>query len=377
MLPAAECSYLIGNPPFVGARYQSAEQKAELLAVLGKKTKNAGEVDYVGGWFVKAARYMADHPIRAAFVATNSICQGEQAAVLWSPIFDLGVRIDFAHDTFKWVTETAGGAAVFCCIVGFSKQGGAKTLFHYATPVSKAVEQHPAQLNAYLKDAPDVFVWDRSRPLSDVPRMGIGSQPIDGGNYLFTPEQKAEFLAAERGAEKFFHRWCGSQEFIKGIERWVLWLGEATPAELARLPRCRERIQAVRDFRLQSKRSQTLKAAARPQHFGTEIIADGPSLLVPEVSSERRRYIPLGFVTKDEFCSNLVRLIPNASLYHFGVLHSRMHNAWMRTVAGRLKSDYRYSAGLVYNNFVWPTPTPSQQTEIWRAGQSVLDARTL
>lgn len=207
--------------------------------------------------------------------------------------------------------------------------------------------------------------------------MTIGSQPIDNGNYLFKPEEKDEFLALEPGAEKFFHRWYGSQEFIKGIERWVLWLGNATPAELRAMPEVMKRVQAVRDYRMQSNRAQTKKAAERPQHFGTEIIPEGNSLLVPEVSSERRRYIPIGFVESDALCSNLVRLVPNASKYQFGVLHSRVHNAWMRTVAGRLKSDFRYSAGIVYNNFVWPQVTKDQECEIAEHAQAVLDARQL
>ncbi|MDO5535064.1 MAG: N-6 DNA methylase [Propionibacteriaceae bacterium] len=374
VLPPENCTYVIGNPPFRGARYQTPEQKAELAVVFGG-ARNAGNIDYVAGWFMKAAQYVGDHPIRAAFVSTNSIVQGEQVANVWSPIYDLGMRIDFAHDTFRWTNDATGAAAVFVVIVGFSKLGGDKRLFHYPTVDSAPVLEHPAQLNAYLKDAPDVFVWDRSKPLSDVPVMTIGSQPIDDGNYLFTPDEKDAFLAAEPGAERFFKRWYGSQEFIKGIERWVLWLGEATPADLAKLPESVKRIQAVRDYRLKSKRAQTLKAAARPQHFGTEIIPKGNSLLVPEVSSERRRYIPLGFVGAESLCSNKLKLIPEGTLYHFGVLHSRAHNAWMRVVAGRLKSDYNYSSGVVYNNFVWPEATEAQQAEIAELAQAVLDAR--
>ena len=374
VLDPAECNYIIGNPPFVGARYQSKEQKADVLRVFGG-ARNAGNVDFVAAWFMLAARYMGDHPVRAAFVSTNSICQGEQVANVWSPIYDLGVRIDFAHDTFRWTTESSGAAAVFVVIVGFSKRGGAKRLYHYSTVDAEPVLEHPDQLNAYLKDAPDVFVWSRNKPLSDVPVAGIGSQPIDNGNYLFTADEKKAFLEAEPQAERFFHRWFGSQEFIKGIERWVMWLGETTPAELTAMPRAMERVQAVQEYRLASSRAQTRKAAARPQHFGTEIIQHGDALLIPEVSSENRRYIPIGYLADGDMASNLVRLIPEAIRYHFGVIQSRTHNAWMRAVAGRLEGRFRYSIGVVYNNFVWPEVTEQQRAEIARLGQGVLDAR--
>ncbi|WP_246955346.1 DNA methyltransferase [Brachybacterium sp. Marseille-Q7125] len=374
VLDPAECTYIIGNPPFRGARYQDSGQKAELAEVFGG-ARNSGNVDYVSGWFMKAAQYMGDHPIRAAFVSTNSIAQGEQVANVWSPIYDLGVRIDFAHDTFRWVSDAAGQAAVFVVIVGFSKLGGPKRLYHYVTVDAEPELEHPAQLNAYLKDAPDVFVWNRSKPLSDVPEIGIGNKPIDGGNYLFAPEEKVNFLALEPGAEKFFKRWYGSQEFIRGVERWVLWVGEATPAELAKLPETVKRIQAVRDFRAKSKSAPTRAIASKPMRFHVENLPTSESILIPKVSSERRRYIPLGKLDEDTLASDLVFLVPDASMYHFGVLHSRAHNAWMRTVAGRLKSDYRYSGGVVYNNFVWPDATEDQQAEIGEFAQAVLDAR--
>ena len=374
VLPAEQCSYVIGNPPFRGARWQTPTQKAELAAVFGG-ARNAGNIDYVAGWSMKAAQYLGEHPIRAAFVSTNSIVQGEQVANVWSPIYDLGVRIDFAHDTFRWTNEATGAAAVFVVIVGFSKLGGEKRLFHYITVDSAPVLENPSQLNAYLKDAPDVFVWNRSKPLSDVPVMSIGNKPIDGGNYLFTPDEKAAFLAVEPGAERFFKRWYGSQEFIKGIERWVLWLGEATPAELTKLPESVKRIQAVRDYRAASTSAPTRAIAATPTRFHVENMPKGAAILVPEVSSERRRYVPLGYLEPSALASNKLKLIPEGTLYHFGVLHSRAHNAWMRVVAGRLKSDYNYSSGVVYNNFVWPETTEAQQTEIAKLAQAVLDAR--
>ena len=227
----------------------------------------------------------------------------------------------------------------------------------------------------HLADAPDAFVWNRSAPICDVPKIGIGSQPIDDGNYLFTSEARGAFLRIEPGAERFFRKWLGSREFLHGTPRWVLYLGEATFAELKELPRCCERIEPVRQYRLTSKRPQTKKAEDRSQHFGTEVIPQSTSIVIPEVSSERRRYIPMGFIGPEAMCSNLVKLIPNADIYQFGVLQSQVHNAWMRMVAGRLKSDYNYANTIVYNNFVWPEPTDADHAEVERCAQAVLDAR--
>ena len=310
VLAPEDCDYIIGNPPFLGARNQTKAQKAEVKAAFEAigATRNLGDIDYVAAWYAKAVEYMGDHQIRTAFVSTNSICQGAQVANIWHPIYEHGIRIDFAHDTFRWANESNDPAAVYCVIVGFSKLGGQKTLYHYPDIDGEPEVSHPEWINAYLKDAPNVFVWNRSKPLSAVTELTIGSQPIDNGNYLFKPEEKAEFLALEPAAEKFFYRWYGSQEFIKGIERWVLWLGNATPAELRAMPEVMKRVQAVRDYRLQSRRAQTKKAADRPNHFGTEVIPEGNALLIPEVSSERRRYIPIGFVGADTLCSNKVRL---------------------------------------------------------------------
>lgn len=390
VLPAAECSYVIGNPPFLGARNQSKEQKADLAVALGG-SKNCGNVDYVAGWYARAVDYIGDEPVRCAFVSTNSICQGEQVANVWEPLWRKGVRIDFAHNTFRWENEAQGQAHVYCVIVGFSKAGlggGAPQLFHHAAPDAPAVLRRPDRINAYLLDAPDAFVWNRSKPLCNAPRIGIGNKPIDGGNYLFKPDELAAFLAEEPGAERFIHPWLGSDEFIKGKRRYVLWLGDATSSQLKALPKCRERVLAVRDFRFASKSAPTRKLAETPTRFHVENMPAGTSILVPEVSSERRRYIPLGFVEPGIFCSNLVRLIPDAGLYHFGVLHSQAHNAWMRVVCGRLKSDYRYSGGVVYNNFPWPGAAPSSlgvpvaelvepevRQRVERCAQAVLDAR--
>lgn len=387
VLPAEECSFVVGNPPFLGARNQSPDQKAELKEVF-HGSRNCGNVDYVAGWFVKAAEYTVGTHIRCAFVSTNSICQGEQAANVWKPIFDSGIHIDFAHDTFKWSNEASDQAHVFVVVVGFSREGGMKALYHHPRPDSDAEAVTVGNLNAYLMDAPDVLVWNRSEPMCNAPRMGIGSQPIDGGNYLFTPEEMKSFVEAEPGAKGLFRPWMGSNEFINGVSRFVLWLGDLSPKDLRALPKCMERVREVRRFRLASKRLQTKKAAERPSRFGTEIIPKGTSVLVPRVSSARRGYIPLGFVTPEVFCSDSALLISDASLYHFGVLHSRAHNAWMRVVCGRLKGDYRYSGGVVYNNFPWPgvdagsLGTPVEELvaknvreRIEGCAQAVLDAR--
>ena len=369
-----DLTYLVGNPPFLGAHNQSKEQKAELLEVFDG-AKNAGNIDYCGAWYMKAARFTQGKRTRCALVSTNSICQGEQVANLWKPLHDLGIHIDFAHNTFRWDNEAADKAHVFCVIVGFSRENCEKRLYVHDTPDTAEVKKAAKSINAYLSDAPDAFIWNRNKPICDVPKIGIGNKPIDGGFYLFADEEKTDFLNREPGAKSYFHRWIGSREFLHGESRWCLYLGDATFAELKELPRCRERIEAVREYRLASKSVPTRKLADRPAHFHVENMPKGNSIVVPKVSSERRRYIPMGFVGPETLCSDLVFLIPNASLYHFGILQSQFHNAWMRTVAGRLKSDYRYSGGIVYNNFVWPEPTVSQREEVERCAQAVLDAR--
>jgi hypothetical protein len=369
-------SYLLGNPPFVGSKFLNSQQREEVATVF-QGVKGAGVLDYVSCWYQKAAQFMADNPaIRAAFVSTNSITQGEQVGVLWPELFRKGIRIHFAHRTFQWSSEARGKAAVHCVIIGFGLQEVSdRWLFDYDTPKSEPQAVKVKNINPYLVDGPTIVLQNRSKPLSAAPKIGIGSQPIDDGNYLFTVEDKNAFLKQEPVAEKFFHRWLGAIEFINGYERWCLWLGNCPPDELRRMPEALKRVGAVKQFRLKSKRKQTLAAAAFPTHFGTELIPSAPYLLIPKVSSERRSYIPIGFISPDVFCSDLVFMLPDATLYHFGTLSSTMHNAWMRAVCGRLESRYRYSAGIVYNNFPWPKPTDGQRSAIETAGQGVLDAR--
>lgn len=376
VIPAARLSYLLGNPPFVGSKFLDDVQRAEVGAIF-HDVNGAGVLDYVACWYRKAAEYMAgNRAVRAAFVSTNSITQGEQVGILWPELFHRGVILQFAHRTFQWNSEARGKAAVHCVIIGFGLQDvPEKWLFDYDTPKSEPHAVKANIINHYLVDGPNVVLQNRSKPVCNVPEIGIGNKPIDGGNYLFTTEERDAFLKLEPAAGKWFRRWLGSVEFINGYERWCLWLGECPPDELRRMPEALKRVEAVRKVRLESKSIPTRKIADTPTRFHVENMPKGNYLIVPEVSSERRQFIPIGFMGPDTLCSNLVKIIPGATLYHFGILSSTMHNAWMRSVCGRLKSDYRYSSGIVYNNFPWPEPNDRQQASIEAAAQAVLDAR--
>lgn len=350
----------------------SETQKADVNSVF-PGWKNVGNLDYVCCWYKKAADLMKDTAIRTALVSTNSVTQGESVALLWKPLFEAGVHIDFAHRTFRWDSEAAIKAHVHCVIVGFSlAQNRAPRVIYIA-----GRSQTASNINGYLIDADDVFVESRSKPLGDVPEIGIGNQPIDNGNYLFTREEMLDFLRLEPSAEKWFKPWYGSQEFINRQPRYCLWLGTCPPNELRKMPNCLKRVEAVKEYRAASTRAATVKMAAMPTRFQTENMPEGTYILVPKVSSERRRYVPIGLMTSDVLCSDLVFIIPNAGLYHFGVLTSNVHMAWMRTVCGRLKSDYRYSKDIVYNNFLWPDATDEQRAKVERTAQAILDARAL
>lgn len=372
VVPRERLSYIMGNPPFIGARMMGAAQKDDLNDVF-PGWKNAGNLDYVSCWYKKAAELMDGTAIRAALVSTNSVSQGESVANLWKPLFAMGVHIDFAHRTFRWDSEAKSKAHVHCVIVGFSTapNDAPRLLFTAERP------QIVQNINGYLLDADNVFVESRSKPLCDVPEIGIGNKPIDGGFYLFTEEEKAEFLKKEPDAEKWFKLWYGSQEFINRCPRWCLWLGDCPPDALRKMPECMKRVQAVREFRLASKSAGTVKLADTPTRFHVTNMPKDTYILLPKVSSERRRYVPMGFMTPDILCSDLVFIIPNTTLYHLGVLTSNVHMAWMRAVCGRLKSDYRYSKDIVYNNFPWPSPTEAQRIAIEKTAQAILDARAL
>ncbi|MBR3726637.1 MAG: class I SAM-dependent DNA methyltransferase, partial [Prevotella sp.] len=365
--------YIMGNPPFVGARMMTDSQKGDLEHVFGSRWKNVGNMDYVSSWYKKAADLMKfNSKTRAALVSTNSITQGEQVANLWQRLFDDGIRIHFAHRTFRWDSEASLKAHVHCVIVGFSYGESQKTVIFDGEQSIEA-----ANINAYLSDAPNVFIGSRPKPLCDVPEIGIGNKPIDGGNYLFTKEEMEDFIRTEPKSAQFFKPWYGAEEFIHQKPRNCLWLGDCSPAELRQMPHCLKRVEAVRNMRLASKSAGTRKLADRPTRFHVENMPDTNFIIVPRVSSERRRYIPMGFMSPENLTSDAVQIIPDATLYHFGVLESSVHMAWMRGVCGRLKSDYRYSANIVYNNFPWPTPTEAQKAKIEQTAKAILDARAL
>lgn len=370
VVPKSKLNYIMGNPPFVGARLMGSEQKDDVTTIF-EGWKNAGNLDYVCCWYKKAADFMAGTMIRSALVSTNSVSQGESVANLWKPLFESGVHIDFAHRTFRWDSEAKIKAHVHCVIIGFSIAPNAAPKVLYTSDRSQIVHN----INGYLLDAENVFVESRSKPICDVPLMSLGNQPIDGGHYSFTKEEMESFIEKEPQSAQLFRPWIGSREFINRIPRYFLYLRECSPAELRKLPECCKRVEAVRQSRLSSSRAITRKLADTPREFAFTNISNSTYIVVPEVSSERRKYIPMGFLTPDVLCSNLVKIVPNATLYHFGVLTSNVHNAWVRAVAGRLKSDYRYSNTVVYNNFPWPTPTDEQKAKIEQTAQAILDAR--
>ena len=373
VVPKDKLNYIMGNPPFVGARWMNKEQKDELFDVFGEKWKNSGNLDYVSCWYKKASELMKGTYIRTALVSTNSISQGESVATLWKPLFEEGIHIDFAHRTFRWDSEASIKAHVHCVIVGFSCAPSYRPKVIYSAERPLVVNN----INGYLVDANNVFIENRSAPLCNVPSIAMGNQPIDDGNYLFSLEEKNEFIKKEPQSEKWFKPWYGAQEFINQEPRYCLWLGECSPNELRKMPECLKRVQAVREFRLTSKRAATLKLADTPTRFQTENMPVGKFVVIPEVSSEKRKYVPMGYMDDSVLCSNKLRLMPNAELYHFGILESNVHMAWMRAVCGRLEMRYDYSIKIVYNNFPWCNPTAEQKKKIEETAQAILDARAL
>ena len=372
VVPAEELNYIMGNPPFLGARIMSSGQKDDLISVFGAKWKNIGNMDYVTGWYKKSLEMMqANSLIRAALVSTNSITQGEQVANLWGPLMKAGIHIDFAWRTFIWDSEANDKAQVHCVIVGFSIGNIPKSRIIF----DRNSAYSASNINGYLIEGENVVVESRQHPLFDVPEIGIGNKPIDGGNHLFKDDEKGHFVKKEPGSEKYFIRWYGSEEFINKRPRWCLWLGNANPVDLLKLPECMKRIAAVRDFRLASSSPGTVKLADKPTRFHVENMPTDTYLLIPRVSSERRFYIPIGFMSADTLTSDSAHIAMGATLYHFGVLTSLVHNAWLRVVCGRLKSDFRYSKDIVYNNFPWPDVTEEQKAKIEGTAQAILDAR--
>lgn len=372
VVPKSKLNYIMGNPPFVGARLMGKEQKADVNTIF-PGWKNAGNLDYVCCWYKKASDMMQGTSVCSALVSTNSVAQGESVANLWKPLFDAGVHIDFAYRTFRWDSEAKIKAHVHCVIIGFSVAASStpKKLFDGDR------YQVAENINGYLLDGENVFVESRSKPICNVPEIGMGNQPIDNGQYLFEKEDMETFIKKEPSAAAYFHPWYGAKEFISQKPRYCLWLGECSPAQLKQMPYCLERVRTVKEYRESSTRASTVKMAMKPTRFQTENMPKGHYVVIPEVSSEKRRYIPIGYLDDSKLCSNKLRLVPSATLFMFGVLESNVHMAWMRCVCGRLKSDYDYSIKIVYNNFPWPTPTEQQKAKIEQTAQAILDARAL
>lgn len=372
-----QLTHIVGNPPFIGSKIMSQTQR-DSLAKQFDGDKGVGVLDYVCGWYIKAARYVQNTTVKAAFVSTNSVVQGEQTALLWRPMMEkYGVKIHFAHRTFKWTNEAKGNAAVYCIIVGFANfETNNKRIFDYLDIKGEAHEIKAKNINAYLVDGKNLFVPKLRKPICNVPTISFGSMPNDGGNFLFTNEEKEEFIKNEPRSEKFFKELLSAHEFLNGHKRWCLWLKEAEPSELKQLKLVSERIENVRKLRGQSNRDATKKLADFPTLFGEDRQPKSKYVLIPLHSSENRRFIPIGFIDECNIANNSCSTIENAFLYHFGVLTSMMHMAWVKSTCGRIKSDYRYSNELVYNNYPWPeNPTTKQQETIEKAAQKVLDAR--
>lgn len=377
IIPKQELSYIMGNPPFVGYSLQNKGQKEDILSVYvdekGKPYKTAGKIDYVSAWYFKASQLMQGTTIRTAFVSTNSITQGEQVAGVWKPLFErFGIHIDFAHRTFRWDSEASIKAHVHCVIVGFSCAPNAKPKCIYTMERYQTAEN----INAYLIDAPNAFIENRNNPICAVPLMITGNRPADGGHLIIENDEYSDFITKEPKALPYIKRLVGSVEFINNKKRWCLWLVGANPAELRKMPTVMERIELCRQDRKNSVDKGRQKLADTPTLFRETNNPDA-FIVIPKVSSEQRRYIPIGFMDENTIASDLVFIIPDATIYQFGILTSNVHMAWMRAVCGRLKSDYRYSANVVYNNFPWPSPTDTQKTKIEQTAQAILDARTL
>jgi hypothetical protein len=382
-LSPEKCSYVFGNPPFIGSKFQTAEQRQQVRGI-AKLGGSGGTLDYVTAWFLKAGEYAQGGHADIAFVATNSITQGEQVAQLWPVLFQrCKLEIAFAHRTFAWGSDARGVAHVHVVIIGLTRRDRerpVKRLFTYADIKGDPVESAHEALTPYLFDARNVgdkhlVVREASKPLEDVPQLVSGSQPIDDGNYIFEDGEKVAFTKVEPSAEKFLRPYLGAQEFINGGDRWIFALQSATPQELRAMPLVAERMAKVRRFREASQRKSTLAIANDPAKYNVELIPDRPFLVIPEVSSERRDYVPIGYLAPPVIPSNKLRVMPDAELWQFGILTSAMHMAWLAHVGGRLESRFQYGIGIVYNTFPWPEMSEAQKRKIGELAQAVLDAR--
>jgi hypothetical protein len=366
VLPKNKAKFIMGNPPFVGYAYQNVLQKEDMKLIF-PKDKN---LDYVAAWYKKSIEYMNGTVAHTAFVSTNSITQGEQVAVLWKPILESGAYINFAHRTFKWNSEAFDKAAVHCVIIGFSLINSINKVIYDNDKIIDV-----GNINPYLINAPNVYIFKRQKPLCDVPEIVRGSDPVDGGNLIIEADEYEDFIKKEPLASKYIRQYMMGNEFINNKKRYCLWLVDTHPDELMKMPLVLERIEKCRQMRLSSKRSNTLRAANSPFLFESNRQPNTDYIAIPKVSSERRRYIPIGYLSKDIIAGDKLFTIPNAGLYHFGILTSNVHNAWMRTVCGRLEMRYSYSNTIVYNNFPWPDVNKEQKSEIEKHAQAILDAR--
>ncbi|KKR61920.1 methylase [Candidatus Nomurabacteria bacterium RIFCSPHIGHO2_01_FULL_39_220] len=377
VVPKNKLSYILGNPPFVGARLMRKEQKENFLKLFDD-TRGAGNLDFVTAWYEKASRYMVGTKIKTAFVSTNSICQGEQVGILWKRLKEkYGVVIHFAHQTFKWNNDAPGVAAVYCIIVGFACfDVPKKYLYEYETIKSEPKEKEASHINFYLSEGEDIFLENIKKPVCDVPEMIFGNMANDGGNLIIEDGDLEEFLKDEPESKKYIKQLIGSEEFINNKKRWCLWLVGIDPSTLRMMSKVLERIEKTKQHRLNSNRKATKKLAKTPSLFGEIRQPQNDYLLIPRVSSENREIIPIGYFSKDIIMTDRCAFVPNASLYLFGILTSSMHMVWVNKVCGRLKSDYNYSINIVYNNFPWPENIKSEQKKkVEECAQKVLDVR--
>lgn len=376
VIPNKELNFILGNPPFIGSSIMTDDQKEDMKPITGM-IKKSGSLDYVAAWYIKAADYIQHTKISVGLVSTNSIVQGDQAIILWHYLFNTKrITIHFAHQTFKWTNEARGKAAVYCVIIGFSNHNDLiKSLYSYPDISRDPTVLSAKNINQYLLDAPSVFIEKRSNPISDVQPMLYGSKPADGGYFIFTEIEMEEFIKLEPLSAKYFRPWVGARELVNNIKRFCLYLADCPPPELRKMPYVMRRIEGVRKMRLESKKESTRKWADAPSSFTEDRVTNGNILIIPRVTSENRKYIPIGYFEPPTVCSDAAFQVVDASLYLFGILNSSMHMAWVRTVAGRLKSDFRYSNTIVYNNFVFPETTEKEMQSIEKQAGEVLSIR--
>ena len=370
LVDKSEITYIIGNPPFVGARLKDKFQKQDVNFIF-KGVKSSGNIDYVGCWFLKAKEYMEKTKIKTAFVSTNSITQGEQVPILWNNMINDGIVINFAYKSFIWNNEAQNTAHVHCVIICFSyNKNETKIIFNDKNSYKVVNNIHP-----YIADLPNIFIEDRAKPLANVTKIGIGNKPVDGGNYLFTENEMKSFIEKEKKSEKYFKQWIGAEEFINNKKRFCLWLGDCSTKEINDMPHCKKIIESVRNFRLKSSSPGTIKLADKPTRFHVENMPIGNYIVIPKSSSEKRAYLPIGFLSPYVLASDALFILPNASIYDFGILTSKLHNIWIEYVSGKHGIAFRYSASIVYNNFPFIQVNEKNKNEIEKTAQNILDIR--